>query len=432
MSKVDSLFDALQRLKNRGFFQIFSATIINSIISFVHGMFIVRILTKSQYGLFSYAQGIVNFGVLFCSMGLNLGILQYCTEERNLEQKYSFSRFALLGGGVTTAVTTGVLLLYSKLDTSGLDGIVQTLVAFSILPVLYWLKDWIITNLRWQLKNREYAIVMNLHSILNAVLVIFGAYIGGIIAAITGIYVAYAISIGVGFFFLKDCGKEILFAPMIEKGVLKEFLKYSVIMCIVNAMISVLFSIDTYVIGNVLHNAEEIASYRTASVIPFALNMVPNAVMTFMYPYVSKHKHDKLWLKRELKKVYLINGLLNMAIGVCLIIIANPLIYIVFGESYGETVRIFRLLVLSYIISAGLRTPSANILGMLKMTKSAFLISSGTVLLSAFLSYNFVQKFGIEGAAYGSCITFTVVGVVSFILILWYLNSEGTINKERE
>ena len=166
--------------------------------------------------------------------------------------------------------------------------------------------------------------------------------------------------------------------------------------------------------------------------IPFALNMVPNAVMTFMYPYVSKHKHDKLWLKRELKKVYLINGLLNMAIGVCLIIIANPLIYIVFGESYGETVRIFRLLVLSYIISAGLRTPSANILGMLKMTKSAFLISSGTVLLSAFLSYNFVQKFGIEGAAYGSCITFTVVGVVSFILILWYLNSEGTINKERE
>ena len=56
MSKVDSLFDALQRLKNRGFFQIFSATIINSIISFVHGMFIVRILTKSQYGLFSYAQ----------------------------------------------------------------------------------------------------------------------------------------------------------------------------------------------------------------------------------------------------------------------------------------------------------------------------------------------------------------------------------------
>ena len=103
---------------------------------------------------------------------------------------------------MTTAVTTGVLLLYSKLDTSGLDGIVQTLVAFSFLPVLYWLKDWIITNLRWQLKNREYAIVMNLHSILNAVLVIFGAYIGGIIAAITGIYVAYAISIGVGFFFI--------------------------------------------------------------------------------------------------------------------------------------------------------------------------------------------------------------------------------------
>lgn len=430
MKKISDLLKALEELKRKGFFQIFNATIVNSMVSFIYGIFIVRLLTKSQYGLFSYAQGIVNFGLLFCSMGLNLGLLQYCTEDRRIEQKYSLSRFALSGGFLTSIATVVILLFYSGIDASGLHGIVQTLVVFSFLPVAYWLKDWIITNLRWQLKNREYAVVMNLHSVLNAVLVILGAFIGGITTAIIGIYVAYIVSIGVGLFFLKDCKEEIACACKVERELIPGFLKYSLTMCVVNAMISVLFSIDTYVIGNVLHDAEEIASYKTASVIPFALNMVPNAVMTFMYPYISRHKYDKKWLKAELKKVYLANALLNTGIGICLMIIAEPLIHTVFGESYSSTVRIFRLLVLSYIISASLRTPSANILGMLKMTKSAFWISAGTVLLSVFLSYNFICRFGIEGAAYGSCVTFSVVGMISFGLIVWYLKSKKAIGPE--
>lgn len=426
MNKRKGLFNALVGLKEKGFFQIFNATIINSMVSFVYGIFIVRLLSKGEYGLFSYAQGIANFGLLFCSFGLNLGILQFCTENRKLEQKYSLSRFAFSGGFVTSIVTVAVLVFYSGIDGSGLDGIERTIIAFSFLPIAYWIKDWIISNLRWQLRNREYAVVMNLHSVLNAVLVVLGAYIGGIATAIIGIYVAYIVSIVVGLYFMRDCGSQILHAPKVDKGLIPDFVKYSVTMCVVNAMISVLFSIDTYVIGNVLHDAEEIASYKTASVIPFALNMVPNAVMTFMYPYISRHKHDKKWLKTELKKVYLANGLLNAVIGVCLLIIAKPLISILFGSTYEGTVSIFRLLTLSYIISACFRTPSANILGMLKMTKSAFCVSAGTVVLSALLSYNFVKNFGIQGAAYGSCITFTVVGTVSFILIVRYLNRDET------
>lgn len=422
MNNIKSLTGALKGLKDKGFFQIFNATIINSMVSFVYGIFIVRLLSKSQYGLFSYAQGIANFGLMFCSLGLNLGVLQYCTEDRKPEQKYGLSKFAFTGGMLTSIVTMVILIGYSGVDGSKLDGVVQAIIAFSVLPVTYWMKDWIITNLRWKLRNREYAIVMNLHSVLNAALVVLGAYVGGVYTAILGIYLAYIITIIVGLYFLKDCRNEILHAPKVEKSVISGFIKYSMTMCIVNAMISVLYSIDTYIIGNVLHDAEEIASYKTASVIPFALNMVPNAVMTFMYPYISRHKNDKQWLKTELKKVYIANGLLNTAIGVCLLIIARPLISILFGSSYEGTVHIFRLLTISYIISASLRTPSANILGMLKMTKSAFWVSAATVALSAFLSYNFIKGFGIQGAAYGSCITFAAVGVTSFALIVRYLN----------
>lgn len=418
MEKIRAVVEGIKDLNKKGFFQIFNATIINSMVSFVYGIFIVRLLTKSEYGLFSYIQSIANFGMLFCSLGLNLGMLQYCSENRELKCKYGISKFALQGSLVVSVCIGIVLIIYSRFDQSHMEGVVGGIIAFSFLPVIYGLKEWIITNLRWQIRNREYAIIMNVHSILNAILVVAGAYIGGLFTAILGIYIAYLICVVTGAVFLKDELREIKDSYGISKELLPDFLKYSVTMCVVNAMISVLFTIDTFVIGNVLQNAEEVASYRTASVIPFALNMVPNAVMTFMYPYISRNKSDKKWLKTTLKRLYIGNGLLNILIGVCLLIIAEPLVNFLFGEAYGGTVHIFRLLTFSYIISASVRTPSANILGMLKMTKTAFCVSAMTVVLSAVLSFNLVNIFGITGAAYSSCITFATVGVVSFVLIL--------------
>ena len=44
--------DIIKKLKDKGFFDIFGATVINSFVSFVYGIFIVRVLTKHDYGVF--------------------------------------------------------------------------------------------------------------------------------------------------------------------------------------------------------------------------------------------------------------------------------------------------------------------------------------------------------------------------------------------
>ena len=58
---------------------------------------------------------------------------------------------------------------------------------------------------------------------------------------------------------------------------------------------------------------------------------------------------------------------------------------------------------------------------MLKLTKTAFIISAVTVVISVTLSYTLVNSIGIIGAAIGSCITFSIVGIVSFIIIIGYV-----------
>lgn len=63
---VADMLKSLKKLYRSGFFDIFGATLINSVVSFVYGIFIVRIMSQYDYGVFSYVQNISNFGVMFC------------------------------------------------------------------------------------------------------------------------------------------------------------------------------------------------------------------------------------------------------------------------------------------------------------------------------------------------------------------------------
>lgn len=416
---VADMLKSLKKLYRSGFFDIFGATLINSVVSFVYGIFIVRIMSQYDYGVFSYVQNISNFGVMFCCMGANLGILQFCSERVDISLKYSYSRYAAIMGGISSVLVIIIMVLYSGIDRSGLANLTGYIVEFSLLPVLYNMKDWITANLRWQIKNREYSIVLNIHSVANAVFAVLGAWIWGIHGVILGIYLAYICSILVGTYFLRGgFVHAVQRASKLTSANKNKFVKYSVTMCIVNALISVLYSVDLFVIGNIMQNAEDIAMYKTACVIPFALNMVPNSVMTFVYPHIAMHKEDDGWMKKNIKLLYLANGALNLLIGLSLFVGAPIIISILFGNRYEGILPVFRVLILSYILSACLRTPAANLFGMLRKTKTALIISGSTVVLSVCLGIVFVSHFGIIGAACGSVCTFGSVGIVSTAILI--------------
>lgn len=410
---IRALFTAINNLYKSGFFNIFGATVINSMVSFVYGIFIVRIMSEYNYGVFSYVQNIANFGIMFSSLGCNLGVLQFCSSKESLEQKFSYSRFAAIIGSICSVLMIGIMVAYTYIDNSSIDNLTLYIVEFSFLPLLFFGKEWVTSNLRWQLKNREYGNVMNIHSVTNAVFAVIGAYLASIHGVIIGIYLAYLCSIILGLYYLREQLASIKQAASLDRVKKNIFMKYSVTMCIVNALISVLFTVDLFVIGNIMHDAETIAMYKTACVIPFALNMVPNSIMTFVYPHVAANRNDKTWLRKNIKILYLANGVLNFGIGVMLYIMAPVLIPILFGNKYNGILPVFRLLAVSYIVSACFRTPAANLFGILRKTKTALVVSTGTVVLCVVMGITLVSKLGIIGAAYGSIITFGTVGLIS-------------------
>ncbi len=74
-SKIKKLYEA-------GFFHIFSSNVINKILLFCNGIFIVRVLSKESFGVYSYSQNLLSIFLLFSGLGINNGLLQFASKRR--------------------------------------------------------------------------------------------------------------------------------------------------------------------------------------------------------------------------------------------------------------------------------------------------------------------------------------------------------------
>ena len=87
-------------------------------------------------------------------------------------------------------------------------------------------------------------------------------------------------------------------------------------------------------------------------------------------------------------------------------------------------------MVLSYIVNSCLRTPAANLLGNLRMARTALAVSAVTVAVSVTMGIILVGTYGIIGAALGSVCTFTLIGTVSTSIILYVVYIKPRFNRK--
>ena len=67
-----------------------------------------------------------------------------------------------------------------------------------------------------------------------------------------------------------------------------------------NSISQLVYLADLFIIGILIKDVNMIASYKAATILPFALNFIPISLMTFVYPYFAKNKDDKVWIKEKL------------------------------------------------------------------------------------------------------------------------------------
>jgi O-antigen/teichoic acid export membrane protein len=291
----------------------------------------------------------------------------------------------------------------------------------SFLPILLTLFDSEAVFLRSLFLNKQYSILSFVASTFALLLPTIGAFISGITGVIYGKYISVVSSLYLGVKLIKRTynGNEI--TESIPSSKKKEFLVFALTAMLTNSISSLLYKIDTFLVGTLIKTAEAVASYSIATQIPYNLNFIPLVLMTFAYPYFVKNWKNIHWVRKHYRLITLSLALLNSSLCITLFFLAPQTIKLFFGERYLVSTPIFKILIFGYFIAGTFRIPSGNLLAALGKIKVNLVNSIISGITNILLDLVMIYFFGALGAAIATVIVFILSSLISFIYLYRYL-----------
>ena len=388
----------IKQLYSKGFFHIIGSNILNKIMQFCSGIFIVRVLTKEEFGIFTYAQNLLAFFLLINGLGITSGFLQYGSRNiDNEELKNSIANYSLKYGiGINLLISFLVIIysIFGKFKVEEARIIFRMMLFFPIIALVI---EMIQIYLRINLKNKEMAKISNLNTFFNLIGMLLGSYVYGVIGLVVGKYIGNLISIFNCLKYLKIIYLNNVLK--ISQELEKEIIKFSIVAVFNNGISQLLYIIDIFLLGIIIPDKNIIASYKTATLIPFALNFIPLSIMTYLYPYIAKNIENKIILRKYLKQLLIYLGGINLIISIGLILFSHLIITIIFGKNYLDSKNVFIILSIGYFIAGTFRIPFGNMLAAMEKLKYNFYITLFSGGLNIMLDIIFIKKYGSIGAA---------------------------------
>jgi len=421
MKQLSTILNRFKFAVEKGFLYIFGSRIINRIVRFATSVVIIRLLSKETFGSYSYAMNILDFFLLLSGLGVVSSILQFCSEKKALKDKLPYLKYGFEIGFSFNLLLALSIIVFTRVFELPVKGSSDILLYLSLIPAFTVFFEIMGAFFRSNLQNKEFSYL----GISNIFVYFLGTVIGGYLFKVYGIiagrYIALIIAILIGFKFLR---KEVAalkdtYLPIKKEKI--EFLKYSIVVTLTNSISQILFLLDIFLIGIIIKEEAVVASYRTATLIPFALTFIPKSVMTFAYPYFAQNMKNKNKIKRYFLEMQRYLVILNLAISLILIIFAPLIIKILFGSQYLDSVISFRILSLGYFFAGSFRIPAGNVLASIRKVKINLYNSIASGILNILLDIVLIIKYGSVGAAIATTSIFLVSSIISNGYLLSYL-----------
>ena len=157
----------LKSLFKKGFFYIFLSSALCNIIAFFSGIIIVRILSKGEYGIFSYAHNTYNFFYLVSGLGISQSVVQLLSESKDEQRRSAIFNYSFCISVCINLALGASIALFSLIVPLPIQGSNLVLLALSLVPVfsiIYEIKQ---MKLRADKKNKEFAIIGFVYALLS-------------------------------------------------------------------------------------------------------------------------------------------------------------------------------------------------------------------------------------------------------------------------
>lgn len=425
---MEKVLPKIKTLFRTGFFHIFGSSVINKIIAFMSSVVLVRILTKAEYGVFTYAWNIYSIILIFNGMGIESGVLQVSSEHSgDTEFGDRASNYGIRYGVKFDLILVAIILLIGLFAPLKIEASREILCMLCLLPMSQILFQMTTTYLRAQKRNQEFARLTVLNTALIFVVSAGCAFIFREKGLVFGYYAAYLSSFAVGFLIYHV--RIFNNSESLEDRERKGLLKIAAISMVNSGLSQLMYLLDVFVLGIVDLQETLLASYKVATMIPSALAFIPLALITYLYPYFAEQRGDGNWCLKRYKQILLGLGGLNLVISGILFAGAPLIIRLLFGEQYLDAVPVFRILSVNYFFSGTFRILSGNLLVTQRKLKFNLFVAIVSSLTNVVADYFFIQWWGSIGAALATVLVVFVSSVLSTTYLIYtFRHNQKTSN----
>lgn len=405
----------VQKLFSTGFFHIFASSVLNKIIIFLSNIVVIRIISKVDFGIYTYALNIISFVLLFTGMGMVTGTFQLCSEYSNDKERqdiiYRYGSSVGIRFNIFLSLVVIAIAFFFNLPIKGQR---HMLLIMCLNPIFLIIFEFQQIYLRSKLRNQEFSYGTTINTVAVTICSILGAMLLNIEGLVIGRYIAYIVTIIVMYMLFR-----VPFYPSkqnLDSHLKTALYKISIVSMTNNGISELLYLLDIFILGLVVADESIIASYKAATIIPNACVFIPLAIVTYIYPFFASHKNDSEWTAKNYKRLIKIIATCNFIIMIFLIVFARLIISITYGEQYLDATLCFRILSINYFFSGTFRIISGNLL----VTQRKLGFNLIVNIVSGIL--NIVGNFILIPILYstGAAITTLMVVLVSSIMSTTY------------
>lgn len=415
-----NLKQTVRNLYAKGAWHITVGTFITKFVGFFGSIFIVRILSKDDYGVLSYVENLFSYALLLAGLGLSFAMLRYEVLAERIEEKKAYHDYIVKKSLLIDIVIVCIVLLlnylveYPEEFASAKEWLPIVII---ILPLqdLYTNEIYVI---RGFFKNKLYAYISLITSVLLIVMRIIGARQSGIAGAIWSRVILYILYGVVGAVYIKIVFFRKTQGSVIDQKTKREIDIYALQYMFTNGLWALLMLNDTFMLGQLTNSSATVAEYKVAYVLPGNISIFATAIGVFVSPYFTKYETDNSWIRKNFKRVFCVSvGIMGIVVAL-IAVLSRPLILFMYGEDYVNTVGLMRVLLIASFFNSGIRFTVANIFASMGKIKYNLAVSGLGIILLVILDYLTIPKYGAYGVAVADCIVYGLMGIVLFLLFI--------------
>lgn len=388
------------------------ATVVSNIFSIIQVSILARLLNVADFGLMALVAVAIGFSEIFVDIGISNAIIY--KQEVNSKQLSTLYWLNILVGLLFFFLLTVFSSVFSSFYNNA-----ELKPLLNLVAVTFLIKPWGQQYMVLLQKNMQFNLIAKAELTAR-----IGSFILTIVLALKD-YGVYSLAIGTLFYSLISAIGYIYSGRKFQKpelyfnvGCVREFVNFGIYQMGEKVLNYFSSQFDSILIGKFL-GVEVLGIYNVAKNIaikPFSI--INPTVNKVTFPLMSKVNNNPLLIQRFYLKTTNYLSYINFPIYTIMIVLATPIVLILFGKNWLAAIPILQILSVTYMLSAVVNPQGVLILSLGK-ARTNFLWN---LLVFVFYPASIYvgSHWGIIGIAYS-------ILILKFILL--FVSLEVIVNK---